>query len=317
MSDTTANAIIRLMTTDDIDRVVAIAATLPDAPHWPRSAYIDALNPESAPRRIALIASEANAIVGFAIVSFLAPQAELETISIVPDSQRRGWGSRLFHELAAQLRQAGAGELLLEVRASNSGIPAGSPLSFPFGFAQSGTATRAHYADPVEDAALNAALDFHKDLAPPCPPPSLNHRGCSPIRTAKHGAAMPESSAVTIRPLRYSQICVTFSKFPPCPFYFVGDICKCSNKFDGSQVPKTSRRNGRCLMDEINGSTLGEEIDRLHAEHRRYAQRLEDLLQKPYLTEDEQLEEVRLKKLKLHAKDLIFAIERRMTPAVA
>jgi len=70
-------------------------------------------------------------------------------------------------------------------------------------------------------------------------------------------------------------------------------------------------------MDEINGSTLSEEIDRLHAEHRRYAQRLEELLQKPYLTEDEQLEEVRLKKLKLHAKDLIFAIERRMAPAVA
>ena len=71
-----------------------------------------------------------------------------------------------------------------------------------------------------------------------------------------------------------------------------------------------------CLMDEVQGSTLSEEIDRLHAEHRRYAQRLEELLQKPYLTEDEQLEEVRLKKLKLHAKDLIFALERRQ-PAVA
>jgi hypothetical protein len=70
-------------------------------------------------------------------------------------------------------------------------------------------------------------------------------------------------------------------------------------------------------MDEINGSTLGEEIGRLHAEHRRYAQRLEELLQKPYLSEDEQLEEVRLKKLKLHAKDLIFALERRLSPAVA
>ncbi len=65
-------------------------------------------------------------------------------------------------------------------------------------------------------------------------------------------------------------------------------------------------------MDEVQGSTLSEEIDRLHAEHRRYAQRLEELLQKPYLTEDEQLEEVRLKKLKLHAKDLIFALERRV-----
>jgi hypothetical protein len=69
-------------------------------------------------------------------------------------------------------------------------------------------------------------------------------------------------------------------------------------------------------MDEVQDPTLGEEIDRLHAEHRRYAQRLEELLQKPYLSEDEQLEEVKLKKLKLHAKDLIFALERR-TPAIA
>lgn len=69
-------------------------------------------------------------------------------------------------------------------------------------------------------------------------------------------------------------------------------------------------------MDEIQGSTLSAELDRLHTEHRRYAQRLEELLQKPYLSEDEQLEEVRLKKLKLHAKDLIFAIERRL-PVVA
>jgi hypothetical protein len=69
-------------------------------------------------------------------------------------------------------------------------------------------------------------------------------------------------------------------------------------------------------MDEVQNPTLSEEIDRLQAEHRRYAQRLEDLLQKPYLTVEEQLEEVRLKKLKLHAKDLIFALERQL-PALA
>ena len=69
-------------------------------------------------------------------------------------------------------------------------------------------------------------------------------------------------------------------------------------------------------MDEINAATLGEEIGRLHAEHRRYAQRLEELLQKPYLSTDEQLEEVRLKKLKLHAKDLMTALGHSI-PAVA
>lgn len=63
-------------------------------------------------------------------------------------------------------------------------------------------------------------------------------------------------------------------------------------------------------MDEIH-DPLSEEITRLHAEHHRYAQRLEELVEKPYLSEDEQLEEIRLKKLKLHAKDLIYALERR------
>ncbi len=69
-------------------------------------------------------------------------------------------------------------------------------------------------------------------------------------------------------------------------------------------------------MDEIKDSTLSEEIERLHAEHRRYAQRLEELLQKPYLSADEQLEEIRLKKLKLHAKDLIYALEHRAAATV-
>ena len=69
-------------------------------------------------------------------------------------------------------------------------------------------------------------------------------------------------------------------------------------------------------MDEVQESTLSAKLHRLQAEHREYAQRLEELLQKPYLTEEEQLEEVRLKKLKLHAKDLIYALERQ-APAVA
>ena len=66
-------------------------------------------------------------------------------------------------------------------------------------------------------------------------------------------------------------------------------------------------------MDELLEHNLSVEIERLITEHKRYSLRLEELLTKPYLSSDEQLEEVRLKKLKLHAKDLISALEHRVT----
>jgi uncharacterized protein YdcH (DUF465 family) len=47
---------------------------------------------------------------------------------------------------------------------------------------------------------------------------------------------------------------------------------------------------------------------RLVNEHSDYAHKLEELAAKPHPSEQEQLEEVRLKKLKLHAKDQIEAI---------
>lgn len=54
---------------------------------------------------------------------------------------------------------------------------------------------------------------------------------------------------------------------------------------------------------EANAQPDSEEIRRLEEEHRHYSEKLESLLQKPWLTEDDQLEEIRLKKLKLHIKD--------------
>ena len=53
-----------------------------------------------------------------------------------------------------------------------------------------------------------------------------------------------------------------------------------------------------------------DEFRKLAQEHTQYAQRLESLTQKRYLTEDEKLEEVRLKKLKLRLKDQMELIER-------
>jgi uncharacterized protein len=55
-----------------------------------------------------------------------------------------------------------------------------------------------------------------------------------------------------------------------------------------------------------------EEFRRLAQEHTQYAQRLDSLTIKRYLTDDEKLEEVRLKKLKLRLKDQMESIERQL-----
>ncbi len=52
--------------------------------------------------------------------------------------------------------------------------------------------------------------------------------------------------------------------------------------------------------DQVTGQ---DEIQKLVQEHSQYSQRLESLTQKRFLTDDEKLEEVRLKKLKLRLKD--------------
>ena len=49
-------------------------------------------------------------------------------------------------------------------------------------------------------------------------------------------------------------------------------------------------------------------LNSLREEHRRYSQQLESLSSKPYPSQEETLEEVRLKKLKLHLKDRIFGM---------
>jgi ribosomal-protein-alanine N-acetyltransferase len=144
--------VIRRMTASDLDRVLAIAESLPEASHWPKSAWLSAINPESTPRRIALVAaaSQPGSIYGFTVASLLPPQAELETIAVAPESQRHGLGWLLVRALAAELKAAGADELLLEVRASNQ--PA---LAFyqALGFVKTGLRP-GYYADPIEDAVL-------------------------------------------------------------------------------------------------------------------------------------------------------------------
>lgn len=61
------------------------------------------------------------------------------------------------------------------------------------------------------------------------------------------------------------------------------------------------------LREQLMASN--DEFRRLAREHTQYSQRLDSLIDKRYLSEDEKLEEVRLKKLKLRLKDQMERIE--------
>jgi ribosomal-protein-alanine N-acetyltransferase len=141
---------IRAMEAGDLDAVMAMAATLREAPHWPRAAYQAGLHADSLPRRVALVAERAGGLVGFAVASVVAGQAELESVAVAVEAQRQGVATALIGALFAEVRRLGGTKMLLEVRASNG---AALRLYERLGFSQTGR-RRGYYADPVEDAVL-------------------------------------------------------------------------------------------------------------------------------------------------------------------
>ena len=140
---------IRAMSPADIPAVVALAESLPTAPHWPQSTYEFALDPASQPQRIALLAEGPDGTpAGFAIASITGFESELETIAVATGFQRQGVARGLFGRLTALLVELDVQTVFLEVRASNE---AALELYRALGFAESGR-RKGYYADPPEDA---------------------------------------------------------------------------------------------------------------------------------------------------------------------
>lgn len=155
---------LRPMQAADADAVVALAATAPEAPQWPRSAYATYLAPDAgnpALLRIALVATAPTSpgeILAFACATLLrVPNAadagnlcQLDSMAVRPEARRRGMGAALLQALLAWAAQNGARHFSLEVRASNGPAIA---LYQRLGLQLEGRRPR-YYAHPQEDALL-------------------------------------------------------------------------------------------------------------------------------------------------------------------
>ena len=141
----------RRMVPVDIPQVVAIADSLPDAPHWKAEVYQSMVDPTRTPARICLVAEESDRrLVGLGVMALIPPQAELEAIAVTGERQRRGIAGKLLRDLLAEVKRIHITEVILEVRESNCIARAFYRAS---GFVETGR-RRGYYADPQEDALL-------------------------------------------------------------------------------------------------------------------------------------------------------------------
>jgi [ribosomal protein S18]-alanine N-acetyltransferase len=149
---TDAKITIRPMARSDVDRVMAIATSLAQAPRWGREAYESALTLDD--RRIAWVAEISGMVAGFAVASLVIPEAELETMGIAAEWQGKGVGRQLLEALLRSVWERDVTKVMLEVRDSNA---AAQGLYRSHGFEESGR-RRGYYIDSKEDAVLMQLL---------------------------------------------------------------------------------------------------------------------------------------------------------------
>ncbi len=95
---------------------------------------------------------------GFAIIRSIADEAELLTLAVDPDQQRKGHGRNLLTEAVKTAKTRGCAQIFLEVSAQNAAAKA---LYQTAGFSETGR-RRAYYQTPDHDRvdALVMAMDL-------------------------------------------------------------------------------------------------------------------------------------------------------------
>ena len=141
------NVLIRKMTLDDIEQVIAIDRVSFSLP-WPERSFRFELTDNPASR--CWVAEVDGKIVGMIVVWLIVDEVHVATIATHPEFRQQGIAKNLLAHALQHLSTEGAQSSFLEVRASNL---AAQDLYRKFGFEESGVRRR-YYRDNDEDAVL-------------------------------------------------------------------------------------------------------------------------------------------------------------------
>jgi len=161
---------IRPLTAADLDAVLEIQSSSPEASQWPRAEYERMIPselaaspaapgpreaPEAPGRTIFLWGGEsAGKLVAFLVVRKVSEEVEILNLAVTPAAPRRvGVGSRLVRHGLAEAKRDGARRAYLEVRESNRAAVA---FYERLGFSCAGR-RKQYYRNPPEDAVLLSA----------------------------------------------------------------------------------------------------------------------------------------------------------------
>lgn len=151
------NVMIRKMTMDDIEKVVAIDRVSFSLP-WPERSFRFELTDNPASR--CWVAEVDGKIAGMVVVWLIVDEVHIATIATHPEFRRQGIAKNLLSYALQNLSTEGAQSSFLEVRAGNL---AAQEMYRKFGYEESGVRRR-YYRDNDEDAILMTleSLDVEK-----------------------------------------------------------------------------------------------------------------------------------------------------------
>ena len=141
------NVMIRKMTLDDVEQVIAIDCVSFSLP-WHERSFRFELTDNPASR--CWVAEVDGKIVGMIVVWLIVDEVHVATIATHPEFRRQGIAKNLLAHALQHMSSEGAQSSFLEVRASNL---AAQDLYRKFGFEESGVRRR-YYRDNDEDAIL-------------------------------------------------------------------------------------------------------------------------------------------------------------------